>query len=167
MVVTPSQCRAARGLLDWSQQQLADAARVGVVTVRQFEGGGSQPRNATLDVLQRALEAAGVEFTNGGQPGVRLTANAEKNLRSGNANGYRYIGGVEFAMLDGERVAICRVSDEALRHLDRKAGDNYLATFAKKRATIERIAAQKFQASLMENDVIYVTYADVQSFLGR
>ncbi len=71
---TPPQCRAARGLLDWSQQQLADAARVGVVTVRQFEGDASQPRNATLDVLRRALEAAGVEFTNGGQPGVRMRA---------------------------------------------------------------------------------------------
>jgi transcriptional regulator with XRE-family HTH domain len=74
MAFSPAQCRAARGLLDWSQQQLADAARVGVVTVRQFEGGASQPRNATLDVLQRALESAGVEFIaeNGGGPGVRL-----------------------------------------------------------------------------------------------
>jgi transcriptional regulator with XRE-family HTH domain len=66
--------RAARALLDWSQQQLADAARVGVVTVRQFEGGASQPRNATLEVLERALAAAGVEFIaeNGGGAGVRL-----------------------------------------------------------------------------------------------
>jgi len=71
---TPAQCRAARGLLDWSQQKLAEAAGVGVVTVRQLEGGGSQPRKATLDVLRRALEAAGVEFIakNGGGPGVRL-----------------------------------------------------------------------------------------------
>lgn len=73
-MITPAQCRAARGLINWSQQQLADAARVGVVTVRQFETGASQPRNATLDVLQRALEAAGVIFVaeNGEGPGVRL-----------------------------------------------------------------------------------------------
>lgn len=71
---TPAQCRAARALLDWSQQQLADAARVGIVTVRQFEGGGARPRNATLEVISRALESAGVEFIaeNGGGPGVRL-----------------------------------------------------------------------------------------------
>lgn len=78
-MITPAQCRAARALLDWSQQQLADAARVGVVTVRQFEGGGSQPRNATLDVIQRALEAAGVQFLNEGDtaggPGVSLARN--------------------------------------------------------------------------------------------
>jgi transcriptional regulator with XRE-family HTH domain len=72
-MITPAQCRAGRALLNWSQQQLATAAQVGVVTVRQFEGGGS-PRPATLDVIRRALEAAGVEFIaeNGGGPGVRL-----------------------------------------------------------------------------------------------
>jgi transcriptional regulator with XRE-family HTH domain len=73
-MMTSAQCRAARGLLDWSQQQLADAARVGVVTVRQFEASASQPRSATLDVLRRAIEAAGVIFVeeNGEGPGVRL-----------------------------------------------------------------------------------------------
>ena len=78
-MMTPAQCRAARALLNWSQAQLADAARVGVVTVRQFEGEKAVPRNATLEVLSRALETAGVEFIpeNGGGAGVRLRA-AEK-----------------------------------------------------------------------------------------
>jgi transcriptional regulator with XRE-family HTH domain len=73
-MMTPAQCRAARALLDWSQAQLAEVARVGVVTVRQFEGEKAAPRNATLEVLSRALEAAGVEFIaeNGGGAGVRL-----------------------------------------------------------------------------------------------
>jgi len=61
-MLTSAQCRAARALLDWSQQQLADAARVGVVTVRQLESGAAQPRNSTVDVLTRALESAGVQF---------------------------------------------------------------------------------------------------------
>jgi transcriptional regulator with XRE-family HTH domain len=73
-VIAPEQCRAARGLLEWSQQELAERARVGVVTVHQLESGVSQPRQATLDVIKRAFEAAGVEFIdeNGGGPGVRL-----------------------------------------------------------------------------------------------
>ena len=73
-MITSSQCRAARGLLDWTQQELADRAGVGIVTVRHFEGGLNEPRRATLEVIRRALEAGGVEFIqqNGGGPGVRL-----------------------------------------------------------------------------------------------
>ena len=54
-------CRA-RGLLAWSQQDLAKEAGVGIVTVHQLEAGTSQPRRATLEVIKRAFEAAGVEF---------------------------------------------------------------------------------------------------------
>jgi predicted transcriptional regulator len=73
-MITPEQCRAARGLLDWSQQDLARAAQVGIVTVRQLEAGSIQPRRATLIVVRRTLEDAGVEFIdeNGGGPGLRL-----------------------------------------------------------------------------------------------
>ncbi len=73
-MVTPEQCRAARGLLGWSQLELAKRARVGVVTIHQLEAASNQPRLATLDVIRRAFESAGVEFIdeNGGGPGVRL-----------------------------------------------------------------------------------------------
>ncbi len=74
IMITPAQCRAARALLNWSQQELAKNAAVGIVTVHQLEAGLSEPRRATLDVIRRALEAAGVEFIdqNGGGPGVRF-----------------------------------------------------------------------------------------------
>jgi transcriptional regulator with XRE-family HTH domain len=73
-MVTAAQCRAARGLLDWSQQDLADHAELGIVTVRQIESGLTEPRRATLTVLKQAFERAGVEFIdeNGGGRGVRL-----------------------------------------------------------------------------------------------
>ena len=73
-MITPAQCRAARGLLDWSQQDLASQAGVGIVTVRQLEAGVNEPRRSTLEVVRQAFERAGVEFIdeNGGGPGVRL-----------------------------------------------------------------------------------------------
>jgi transcriptional regulator with XRE-family HTH domain len=79
-MVTPAQCRAGRGLLDWSQQELAKKAGVGVVTVRQLEAGVHEPRRATLDVVRRCFEAAGIEFIdeNGGGPGVRLKKKDKK-----------------------------------------------------------------------------------------
>jgi predicted transcriptional regulator len=73
-MITPAQCRAARGLIGWSQQELARKAQVGVVTIHQLEAGTSEPRHSTVDVIRRAFERAGVEFIdeNGGGPGVRL-----------------------------------------------------------------------------------------------
>ncbi|MFC5353961.1 MULTISPECIES: helix-turn-helix domain-containing protein [Azospirillum] len=72
-MITPAQCRAARGLLDWTQEELAKAAQVSAITIRGFEKEASSPRRATLAALRQALEAAGVEFTfeGGVQPGVR------------------------------------------------------------------------------------------------
>jgi transcriptional regulator with XRE-family HTH domain len=82
-MVTAAQCRAARGLLDWSQQDLADHAGLGIVTVRQIEAGTTEPRRATLVVLRQAFGRAGVDFIdeNGGGPGVRLRKR-QRNKRS-------------------------------------------------------------------------------------
>jgi predicted transcriptional regulator len=73
-MISPMQCRAARGLLDWSQQELADRAKVGIVTIRQLEAGTHEPRRSTLQVVRLAFESAGVQFIdeNGGGEGVRL-----------------------------------------------------------------------------------------------
>jgi transcriptional regulator with XRE-family HTH domain len=73
-MITAAQCRAARGLIAWSQQDLAQRAGIGTVAVHQLENGTSSPRRATLDVVRRAFETAGVEFIdeNGGGAGVRL-----------------------------------------------------------------------------------------------
>ena len=69
-----SQLRAARALLGWSQERLAEASGVSVPTIKRLEPGEGllQTRVDTLDKLRRALEAEGVSFTNGGEPGVKL-----------------------------------------------------------------------------------------------
>jgi hypothetical protein len=81
-MITASQCRAARGLLNWTQQRLADVAHIGVATVRLFESEAKGTRQSTLVLLKQAFESAGVEFTNGDQPGVRVTTVASTHLRA-------------------------------------------------------------------------------------
>lgn len=72
--MTPAQCRAARGLVELSQAELAAASRVGISTVRNFEAGRSMPVENNLHAIKGALEARGVKFIpeNGGGAGVRL-----------------------------------------------------------------------------------------------
>lgn len=73
--VTVEQLRGARGLLGWSQTELASRAGLSLPTVKRVEAGfGPRVSNEARARLQKALEAAGIEFIdeNGGGPGVRL-----------------------------------------------------------------------------------------------
>jgi transcriptional regulator with XRE-family HTH domain len=81
-VLTIELLRAARGLLGWSQSQLAVRAGLSLPTVKRVEAGtGPRVSDEARTKLQRALESAGVEFIdeNGGGPGVRLRKRQRKN----------------------------------------------------------------------------------------
>ena len=69
------QLRMARAAIGWGVRELAEKAGVTANTVTRIENG-ADAKQSTIDALQRALEAAGIEFTNGDQPGVRLTKTA-------------------------------------------------------------------------------------------
>ena len=72
--ITPAQSRAARGLLEINQTELADAAKLGLSTVVDFEKKRRQVSLLAIEAIRDALFKAGVEFIdeNGGGPGVRL-----------------------------------------------------------------------------------------------
>jgi transcriptional regulator with XRE-family HTH domain len=77
MLTTGNQLKAARALAGISQIELAAAARISVTTVSAMEGKGAGVLGSGLDTIKAvmdALEAAGVEILNHGQPGVRLKA---------------------------------------------------------------------------------------------
>ena len=62
MSISAAQCRAARGLIGWSQSDLCNASRVGRATLANFESEKSTPYDRTLRDIQSALEAVGVTF---------------------------------------------------------------------------------------------------------
>ena len=70
--MTSAQVRAARGLLNWTVRDLAARAGVHRNTITNIETGKYAGDSETLTAIRRAFEKGGVEFTNGGQPGVRL-----------------------------------------------------------------------------------------------
>jgi transcriptional regulator with XRE-family HTH domain len=75
-LITSDQIRAARALLKWSAEDLANEAKVGIATVRRFELNKGVPSGQVriLGALKATLEAGGIEFigTPEDRPGVRL-----------------------------------------------------------------------------------------------
>jgi len=61
--MSPEQVRAARNWLAWTQAELAERARVGLSTVKDYEGGKRTPIANNLEAIRRALEAAGMTFS--------------------------------------------------------------------------------------------------------
>ena len=70
--MTPAQCRMARAGVGWGIRELCAAASVSQGTLVDFEGGKRTPQARTLAAIRTALEAAGVVFTDGEEPGVKL-----------------------------------------------------------------------------------------------
>ncbi len=62
MEITPGQCRAARALLNWTQDELAKKVGVALRTIRDFENERRQPLKVVRSSIQQAFEQAGIEF---------------------------------------------------------------------------------------------------------
>jgi transcriptional regulator with XRE-family HTH domain len=61
-VITASQIRAARAIINAKQSELAKAAGISLATLNNIERGVGDPRTSTLDSIERALTRAGVEI---------------------------------------------------------------------------------------------------------
>jgi transcriptional regulator with XRE-family HTH domain len=73
-MITGEKIRAARKLLGWSRDRLAPRAGLPVNRLGAYELGRRILPLDEVEALKGALEAAGVEFTNGDEPGVKLKA---------------------------------------------------------------------------------------------
>lgn len=69
-MIDVAQIRAARGLLSWSQADLAQAIGMSLAAVNNIERSVSAPRVETLNLIQKAFEKRGVVFTD--SSGVKL-----------------------------------------------------------------------------------------------
>lgn len=126
-MITAKQIRAARALLGWSQQELADAVGLSKPTIVDAEKTGHQSRIETSNTIQGAFEDKGLEFIPGG---VKERADI-------------------VTIFEGEDCAI-RFLEEAYRALKETGGELLLYASSDERATEE--AAQRFIA-FNESDI--------------
>ncbi|WP_333836090.1 helix-turn-helix domain-containing protein [Novosphingobium sp.] len=67
-MITARQSRAARALLGWTQETLADKARVSLTALKRLESaGGLEVYESTRDEVRRAFEQGGIVFLNSDQ----------------------------------------------------------------------------------------------------
>jgi transcriptional regulator with XRE-family HTH domain len=61
-----SQCKAARALLAWNQQELAQRAKLGTSTIADFERGKRTPTHDNIEAIVTAFISSGITFIDGG-----------------------------------------------------------------------------------------------------
>jgi transcriptional regulator with XRE-family HTH domain len=165
-LITSSQIRAGRHLANLSQPDIAKATGLSLPTIRRAESERKVSVSAdAISAIRTALEAAGVEFTNGNQPGVRM-----KSYKLKDAGLDVFLMGpvakwVGFGALDAGRKITVRVEDIALQRLEPASGGaDHRNALRKHRSKVFTIAAEKYERGIIEPDgSVSVTYADVSS----
>ena len=89
-LISGAQIRAGRALVHWSAEDLSKHSSVSLRTIRRAELAETDMKLTLVNnlAIRRALEAAGVEFMDGDQPGVKLARPMPSNSRS--AHGARH-----------------------------------------------------------------------------
>ncbi len=164
MAITTAQIRGARGILNWSQQDLAQRTGISATSIGSIENGQTTPRESTLGTIRKTLENAGIEFI--GLEGIRQK-NADIQVLKG-IDGFHTFSFDLFETIksDGREVLQAYVDDtkfadwlgeEAYPHVQRmeqlkskrfkilqKEGDSYFP--AKNYAEYRWIPAKQFLA---------------------
>ncbi|MAM61006.1 helix-turn-helix transcriptional regulator [Maritimibacter sp. UBA3975] len=113
--MTPEQCKAARALLGWSQNHLAENALVSRATVADFESRERAPTTNNLRAIKASFYAAGIEMLPKGEEfgeGVRFR---ERKMRY--VNSFRLLSnrdGIAIPMEFAGEPFKCFVTKEAL-----------------------------------------------------
>lgn len=84
MTITTAQIRGARGILNWSQQDLAQRTGISATSIGAIENGQTTPRTSTLDTIRKTLENGGIEFI--GLEGIKKKSGDVQILHG--ANGF-------------------------------------------------------------------------------
>jgi transcriptional regulator with XRE-family HTH domain len=146
--MTPSQCRAARALLNWSQDDLEIAARVSKKTIADFERDQRSQQSRTIEAIEVALTAHGIIFIpqNGEGEGVRKRSSMPRLFRREDVGHREWVAFI-FEYKQNRITGFIRY--QALSSIA-LAGIEPLAAFDRNVARILMCAAEKFD----NNDLI-------------
>ncbi|MCB1556858.1 MAG: helix-turn-helix transcriptional regulator, partial [Alphaproteobacteria bacterium] len=126
MTITTAQIRGARGILNWSQGELAERTGISATSIGAIENGSTTPRANTIAVIQKAFEDGGVEFI--GLEGIKKKSSYIKILQG--YDGFKEFSYDVFGVMQGDGREVLQayvddksfakwLGDEAYPHVDR------------------------------------------------
>ncbi|WP_130732736.1 XRE family transcriptional regulator [Komagataeibacter xylinus] len=87
-MITGRQVRAARALLNWTQERLAEKALVALTALKRLESErGLGVHEGTIDQVRRALETAGILFIESGQGRGVMLLNETSDIQTRQGRG--------------------------------------------------------------------------------
>jgi len=152
----PSQARAGRALINWSQEKLSEASGLGISTVRDFESGRRDPTKQNVEAIWGALSKEGVKFIAEGEaggPGVRLERENPKIIRHPSGVSFE-TDSLPFTVRWRGKDVYVYLATEILDDLDRANQRNdreYVASFKKWEKEILRSTAQAIYAGRVDS----------------
>jgi transcriptional regulator with XRE-family HTH domain len=135
MIISGRQIRAARGLLGWSMEDLAQKADVTTVTVRNIESDAVQPQEKTLASILTCFDKQGVEFQD--DEGVKIRKQQVRTY-SGKAGYRQFLDHVYETLQDGGRIRQFNFGD--MRYLPYT--DNFVDEHLKRMEEVEGLDAR-------------------------
>ena len=168
-IIVPAQIRAARAMMEWSQESLAEKSGVSLSTVRDVESQRRPLDTSAAAEIHLALENAGVIFIPGSTdagPGVRLVAGRPQVIRPPTV--MTMWDGLPFTVeWQGKAITVYvsrEVIDDLGRFRDPRPNADYLKVFDKFRGSILDGVAKALAAGKATNKGLHLVHADISAF---
>jgi transcriptional regulator with XRE-family HTH domain len=165
-IIVPAQIRAARAMLEWSQDDLAERSGVSLSTVRDVEGQRRPLDTLAAVDIHRALEEAGIIFIPGATvagPGVRLIAGRPQMIRPPTL--MTMCDGLPFTVEWQGKAVRVYLAQEAIDDLggfrNKRPNADYLKAFEKYRLGILDDVAKALAAGKGTDKKLLLTSADI------
>ena len=165
-MISAAQCRAARAMLNWSQDELATNAQVSRATIADFERQGRDPIRNNMFSIISSFEAGGIAFIEDGElgSGVRFAIPKLEYINSARAVGGDVVIPMRFA---GQRFAAV-ISREAIEDFDGttySSGEERIKAVERKFPIYLRAAERLVQRQGSNfGDKLLITFADLDAY---
>lgn len=166
MQITADQCRAARSLLNWTQDQLATNASVSRATIVDFESNTRQPMKNNLRSIADCMFAAGIEFIpEDGNSGVGVRFRERKLEYTSNVRIDRFNRAATMRMRYAGEDFLCVIDLDAVddHHRANFATDEEFGKAISDILHMVLTAAERFAPTDIRDGKLIITYDMLQS----